>query len=701
MKRRAFIGAGGVAFLSLNSGCLSTVADTLTRTEAGAAVFYRPSEETVGGGQVAELLELGYETTDIVNITPTIEGSIAGLSGDVDIDGWIAISRLTSDNSDIPILNQPLATENTENLQNEYDPNSFNEYINQNGVIGEQYVLALPNAEPPGADAPIRELTPEAAFDAIIGSNSSGDDGNGGESPAKKVVKFKPGAELAEKIKLTGLSTNGRMDEAAAPVVGNSDVSGGNWTQWGHTAELKGGTISNSLLAGVSAELSNEDGGVVTVPAHAYLRRIQYEKDYLYVGGWVLDAGAVYQDSATVLIDGGANELIALSESDLAAGDKKKVRERFSRSRSSHGAAVYTGPPTKKVLPFLPESLQNDTGIEQFHSVSKRSARKGRNPQTGKEIKIPAKKKLDSMSYTIQEIQLRLEGCNSDLCQSIRSSADGREEVPPEVQTALDNDTTDDAISSLQGLRRTIERDIERLQNADEGADLIDVLGLEYALLRQTERTIELLNGDDVTKDIEARVAISEKSTEGDHLLGSEEHPVAKAEWHLEGETVATIETVALREGRKGMNAVDVRRTDLHDDGTDEMFWSVETTADVREKESGEEYFVHVTVVVNDNDNLVPKGELIDSIASRADIANAAAHSALDAFIDTTTKALKKGNRVAVVETGADSIGSTDPEGSLQTLAVSLDAPIVYTDEITEGQRDALIEFGAYSASDE
>jgi DNA-binding protein HU-beta len=50
------------------------------------------------------------------------------------------------------------------------------------------------------------------------------------------------------------------------------------------------------------------------------------------------------------------------------------------------------------------------------------------------------------------------------------------------------------------------------------------------------------------------------------------------------------------------------------------------------------------------------KAELIDSIASEADLTKADAKKALDAFIDTTTKALKKGNRVALVGFGSFSV---------------------------------------------
>lgn len=50
------------------------------------------------------------------------------------------------------------------------------------------------------------------------------------------------------------------------------------------------------------------------------------------------------------------------------------------------------------------------------------------------------------------------------------------------------------------------------------------------------------------------------------------------------------------------------------------------------------------------------KAELIDSIASEADITKADAKKAIDAFIDTTTKALEKGNRAALAGFGSFSV---------------------------------------------
>lgn len=50
------------------------------------------------------------------------------------------------------------------------------------------------------------------------------------------------------------------------------------------------------------------------------------------------------------------------------------------------------------------------------------------------------------------------------------------------------------------------------------------------------------------------------------------------------------------------------------------------------------------------------KAQLIDSIASEANLTKADAKRALDAFVNTTTGALKKGDRVALVGFGSFSV---------------------------------------------
>ncbi|MCT6869855.1 HU family DNA-binding protein [Apibacter sp.] len=52
------------------------------------------------------------------------------------------------------------------------------------------------------------------------------------------------------------------------------------------------------------------------------------------------------------------------------------------------------------------------------------------------------------------------------------------------------------------------------------------------------------------------------------------------------------------------------------------------------------------------------KSELIDAIATEADITKAAAKKALDSFLNNVTKALKKGDKVTLVGFGTFSVSS-------------------------------------------
>ena len=56
--------------------------------------------------------------------------------------------------------------------------------------------------------------------------------------------------------------------------------------------------------------------------------------------------------------------------------------------------------------------------------------------------------------------------------------------------------------------------------------------------------------------------------------------------------------------------------------------------------------------------NLMNKGELIEAVATAADLTKADATKAVEAFVDTVTKALKKGDQVAIVGFGSFSVKS-------------------------------------------
>ncbi len=59
---------------------------------------------------------------------------------------------------------------------------------------------------------------------------------------------------------------------------------------------------------------------------------------------------------------------------------------------------------------------------------------------------------------------------------------------------------------------------------------------------------------------------------------------------------------------------------------------------------------------INTNNFTMNKAQLIDAMASEANLTKADAKKALDAFINTTSKALKEGDRIALVGFGSFSV---------------------------------------------
>ncbi|MFU8897113.1 MAG: HU family DNA-binding protein [Gammaproteobacteria bacterium] len=53
---------------------------------------------------------------------------------------------------------------------------------------------------------------------------------------------------------------------------------------------------------------------------------------------------------------------------------------------------------------------------------------------------------------------------------------------------------------------------------------------------------------------------------------------------------------------------------------------------------------------------LMNKGELIEAVAAAADLSKADATKAVEAFVDTVTKSLKKGDQVAIIGFGSFSV---------------------------------------------
>ena len=106
--------------------------------------------------------------------------------------------------------------------------------------------------------------------------------------------------------------------------------------------------------------------------------------------------------------------------------------------------------------------------------ISRRSARTGRNPQTGKEIQGH----LDDMLDTIDEIQATLAHCRDDVCETVLKSADNRKRLISTARSYYEGDQQwDTAEETVEEIQQIVEGDIELLETSLLEHDSV----LEYA----------------------------------------------------------------------------------------------------------------------------------------------------------------------------------------------------------------------------
>lgn len=128
-------------------------------------------------------------------------------------------------------------------------------------------------------------------------------------------------------------------------------------------------------------------------------------------------------------------------------------------------------------------------------SISKRSARTGRNPETNK----PIKEYFGEMMGTIEEIQATLEGCSDDVCVTIRKHADDRWSLIQEAAKHVENSEWEAASENVRAIQEIVEGDIQLLESSLNDANVSEVNG---EILLEEGRDMALMregNGEDIT----------------------------------------------------------------------------------------------------------------------------------------------------------------------------------------------------------
>jgi len=80
------------------------------------------------------------------------------------------------------------------------------------------------------------------------------------------------------------------------------------------------------------------------LPGLFFVRRLIHDDQVIFAGGWILDEGALYDDSVTLLFEEGPTEVARMTAEDVESGNiDDRIVEQFSRGRSEHGSSVGSG----------------------------------------------------------------------------------------------------------------------------------------------------------------------------------------------------------------------------------------------------------------------------------------------------------------------------------------------------------------------
>jgi hypothetical protein len=259
-------------------------------------------------------------------------------------------------------------------------------YMRSEPTIGERFTVCLPDAQLPGDRGSLaEELTPGRVLSYFAASNEA----DGRHTPFHN--KYRPQAieydddgcvridgpvSLHRDIAcqeilsatldtyrtanrgIVGYSTEGGAVVSGAPASADTDgkcvfvAADGTLREptsldsWGPPVNLDLDSDGDGLPESVSQTLVcpvavTPEDCPCPLPGLFYVRRCIHDEQVIFAGGWMLDEGALYEDSVTLLFDEGPTEVASVTPEDIESGNfHDRVVEQFSRRRSQHGAAV-------------------------------------------------------------------------------------------------------------------------------------------------------------------------------------------------------------------------------------------------------------------------------------------------------------------------------------------------------------------------
>ena len=289
------------------------------------------------------------------------------------------------------------------------------EYLAGDPTVGERFVFSLPAASVPGGGPALADsLTPGRVLSGLAddGRSCARDDntlycwGNNERAALSSVIDPDGNAERGVRATTTrdGVCVTGVPADAdgasSVLAVSQERASSAHFQarskrrntleEWGSETDSGGIRVTPTFVCPVAA---TPPGCPAPIPALLWFTRLTRGDQCLYAGGWLIDDGALYADSCTLLVADGLPEVLDVTSAD--ADRRNAISGRLERELSAQGSMVYDGAAGSDLLRHCPDVFRSGEGLEEITtlaaaSISKRSARTGRNPQTGKEIQIAA-----------------------------------------------------------------------------------------------------------------------------------------------------------------------------------------------------------------------------------------------------------------------------------------------------------------------
>jgi hypothetical protein len=247
------------------------------------------------------------------------QGDIDDILGDLDSDGDGILD---------------LAAGNFDNLE-----------VRGRATIAEQFVVCLPDARVRGGGPALAdEITPQRVLDYFMGEKAAERCGESDRGVAvhrdlscrdlltatltteagrrgidKNDIRRGVAAfETSGGVVVTGATPDA---EVAAPMLrigpDNTISSVESLDSWGEETTANGVTVSPAL---VCPAVATPPDCPCPIPVLFHVRRIRHDDQLLFVGGWTIDDGALYENSATLLTAGGPTRVVAVTHSETGDG---------------------------------------------------------------------------------------------------------------------------------------------------------------------------------------------------------------------------------------------------------------------------------------------------------------------------------------------------------------------------------------------